>query len=77
MARAGRRRAPEPPGRRLQRHPAALARQAAQHAGAAARQTPRDDAAIVTPTAWALPAGRGPHAIRRRQDLADCEASGG
>ncbi len=76
MARAGRRRAPEPPGRHLQRHRAALPRQVPQHAGAMAMDTARDDAAIGTGRAHAVRPGQDPHAIRCRQNLPDCERAG-
>ncbi len=76
MTRAGRRRAPEPPGRHLQRHRAALPRQVAQHAGAAAMDTPRDDAAIGTGRARASRPSQDPHAIQCRQNLFDCEGIG-
>lgn len=63
MTRAGRRRAPEPPGCDLQRHRAALPRHVAQHAGAMAMDTPRDHAAIRTGGGQASRAGQDPHAI--------------
>ncbi len=76
MTRAGRRRAPKPPGRDLQRHRTTLPRQVAQHAGAVAMNTARDDAAIGTGSARASRPGQDSHAIRCRQNLLDCEGAG-
>ncbi len=77
MTRAGRRRAPEPPRRDLQRHRTTLPWQVAQHAGAPAMHPVGNDAAIGTAGAHASRPGQDPHAIRCRHDLLDCKCPSG